>query len=147
MCNLNPLSFLLLSPWVFLKSLSNIFSAQQQRENSTFISDCFGGLHATAREHLAWLSTVNARAGFWQGKQHKLYRAYCKRLSVATADALAAIVEQRVSTVINRASSGAAGDDDFPVAHFRLLTSERARAHILREDANAGWPNGSPRSQ
>jgi hypothetical protein len=112
-----------------------------------FISDCFGGLHATAREHLAWLSTVNARAGFWQGKQHKLYRAYCKRLSVATADALAAIVEQRVSTVINRASSGVAGDEDFPVIHFRLLTSERARAHILREDANAGWPDGPPRGQ
>ena len=88
------------------------------------------------------MAKANSRAGFWEGKQHQLYRSYCKRLAVATADAFATIVEQRVSTLMS--PPGLHGDDeDFPIAHFGFINPERARAHILREDATAGWPSNA----
>jgi len=116
-------------------------NAANNHDFTPFISDCFGGLHSTAREHLAWQSTVCPRTGFWEGKQPQLYRAYCKRLSVATADALATIVEQRVSTLLRPAGDRGIDDDHFPIAHFGFLTAEQARTNILQESATAAWPH------
>ena len=116
-------------------------NAANNHDFTPFISDCFGGLHSTAREHLAWQSTVCSRTGFWEGKQPQLYRAYCKRLSVATADALATIVEQRVSTLLRPAGDRGVDDDNFAIAHFGFLTAEQARTNTLHERATAAWPH------
>ena len=108
-----------------------------------FLSDWYGGLHPSARDHLNWLAQTNSTCGHWQGSASRLYASYCRRLSVVTAVAYANMVASKITKVTHPTLLNN-DQDEHPTRHFDFIPPASVSAHLASFIYPHGLPPGLP---